>query len=508
MPEYDFIVVGTGSAGSTIAARLTEIPGVEVLALEAGQPEIPADVANPSLWYTLFGSSIDWAYLSVPQAALGGRTTFEPRGKALGGSSNLNLMIHIRGHRSDYDNWAYNGCPGWSYDECLPWFQKLEDQEDDSHSLAGRGGPLHVSNARLHDPSPTASAFLEACEERGYPMTDDFNGPEMIGAGWHHITVKDGVRQTTKVAYLDPAADRPNLTLSTGSQATRLLFEANRCVAVEYVKDGMGHTATARREVLVCSGAIESPKLLLLSGIGAPAQLAANGIPPRVALPGVGENFHNHVLTGVVSECRLPVPPPHQNLSEAALFWKSDPGWPAPDIQIAYVDAPFGFEIWREHPNSVSILPGVIRPMSRGWIRLDGPDPLAKPLVNPNYLAARADLDRLVTGIRMARELFATKAMSEWIDRELSPGPDLDSDADLEEFARASADSYHHQSGSCKMGMDEWAVVDPQLRVYGVEGLRVADASVMPTVPSGNCHTAVVMIAERLSDQLKKEHHL
>jgi choline dehydrogenase len=417
-------------------------------------------------------------------------------------------MIHIRGHPSDYDNWAYNGCPGWSYDECLPWFQKLEDQEDASHPLAGRGGPLHVSNAGLHDPSPTASAFLEACEERGYPTTDDFNGPEMVGAGWHHLTVKDGVRQTTKVAYLDPAAARPNLTLSTGSQATRLLFEGNRCVGVEYVKDGVRHTATARCEVLVCSGAIESPKLLMISGIGAPGHLAANGIPLRTALPGVGENFHNHVLTGVVSECRLPVPPPHQNLSEAALFWKSDPGWPAPDIQIAYVDAPFGFEIWREHPNSVSILPGVIRPMSRGWIRLDGPDPLAKPLVNPNYLAARADLDRLVTGIRMARELFATKAMADWIDRELSPGPEVESEADLEAFVRASADSYHHQSGSCKMGMDELAVVDRHLRVYGVEGLRVADASVMPTVPSGNCHTAVVMIAERLSDQLKKEHHL
>lgn len=504
--EFDFIVVGTGSAGATIASRLTERPAVEVLALEAGQSDLPPNVADPSMWYMLFGSEIDWGYQSVPQPGLGGRVTVEPRGKALGGSSNLNLMIHIRGHRSDYDNWAYNGCPGWSYDDCLPWFQKLEDQEDLSHPTAGRGGPIHVTNARLHDPTATAAAFLEACRERGYPATDDFNGPQMVGAGWHHLTVRDGARQSTKIAYLDPAAERPNLTVSPASQATQLLFDGARCVGVEYLSDGARRTATVRREVIVCAGAIESPKLLLLSGIGAPANLAAAGIEVRVPLPGVGENFHNHVLTGVVCECRLPVPPPHQNLSEAALFWKSDPGWPAPDLQLAYVDAPFGFDIWRTHPNSVSILPGVIRPMSRGWVRLASADPMAAPLVNPNYLAARADVDRLISGVRLARELFATTALSDWIAEELSPGPEVESDADLEAFVRSTADSYHHQVGSCRMGMDERAVVDPSLRVYGVEGLRVADASVMPAVPSGNCHTAVVMIAERLSDRLKKEH--
>ncbi len=301
--EFDFIVVGAGSAGAALAARLSENPDVGVLALEAGGPDIPPNVAVPYLWYTLLGSDVDWSYTTVPQPGLGGRTVFEPRGKIPGGSSNLYIMMHTRGHASDYDNWAYNGCPGWSYEECIPWFQRLEDQEDDTNPTAGKGGAIHVANAKLHDPNPTSQAFIEACLELGYPATEDFNGPQMEGAGWHHINVKDGKRHSTKVAYLDPAAGRPNLTLSTNSQATRLLFAGNRCTGVEYVRDGTTETATARHEVIVCSGAIESPKLLLLSGIGPAAHLEDVGIQVRLGLPGVGENYHNHVLTAVISEC-------------------------------------------------------------------------------------------------------------------------------------------------------------------------------------------------------------
>ena len=385
---------------------------------------------------------------------------------------------------------------------------KLEDQDDDTNPTAGKGGPIPVQNAKLHDPNPTSAAFIAACLELGYPGTDDFNGPQMEGAGWHHVNVKDGKRWSTKEGYLDPAMGRANLTLSTNSQATELVFKGTRCTGVKYHHDGRSHTAHARHEVIVCSGAIESPKLLLLSGIGPAAHLNEVGIPVRLGLPGVGENFHNHVLTGVVRECTQPVPPPHLNQSEAALFCKSDPGWVGPDLQIGMVTINFDIITGQNHPNAISILPGVVRPMSRGWVRLAGTDPLAKPQVNPNYLSAKSDLDRLVQGVKIARDIFATKAYEDWMGDELMPGPGVASEEDLRAFVISKADSYHHQVGSCKMGSDAMAVVDPDLAVYGIEGLRVADASVMPTVPSGNCHAGIVMIAERLAGKLKEKYQL
>jgi choline dehydrogenase len=315
MNEFDFIVVGVGSAGAVVANRLTENPHVRVLALEAGGSRVPPNVANPSAWATLLGSEIDWNYTSVPQPGLDGRVTREPRGKLPGGSSNLYIMMHIRGHQSDYDNWAYNGCPGWSYQDLLPYFQKLEDQEDNSSPWAGKGGPLHVANAKLHNPNPTSEAFISACMELGYNYTPDFNGTMMEGVGWHHVNIKDGKRQSTAVAYLNPILERPNLTVSTNSQVTRLLFDGDRCRGLEYQQNGELKTVYANCEVIVCSGAIESPKLLLLSGIGSGDRLKEFNIPVVADLPGVGENFHNHVLAGVIYETSQPVPPPQQNLS-------------------------------------------------------------------------------------------------------------------------------------------------------------------------------------------------
>jgi choline dehydrogenase len=302
--------------------------------------------------------------------------------------------------------------------------------------------------------------------------------------------------------------DRGNLTISTNSMATRLLFEGNRCVGVEYVQDGETKTAKATREVIVCGGAIESPKLLMLSGIGPADHLAEHGIDTLVDLPGVGQNFHNHVLTGVIRECKQPVPQGNLNLSESALFTKSDPGWVGPDLQIAFVHVPFDIIVGQGHPNSVTILPGVVRPMSRGWIKLASSDPMEKPLINPNYLGAQSDADRLVQAVKLSRDIFATEAFSEWVGDELLPGPDVKSDDDLYEFVRNRADSYHHQAGSCKMGSDQMAVVDPQLRVYGIEGLRVADASVYPFVPSGNCHSGILVIGEKCADMIKEAHGL
>lgn len=504
MQEFDFIIVGAGSAGAVLASRLSEDSGARVLLLEAGGDKVPEAVSNPAAWPTLLGSNIDWGYTSVPQPGLEGRATREPRGRLIGGSSNLYIMMHVRGHPSDFNRWAAQGCHGWSYQDVLPYFQRLEDQEDPSSPWAGKGGPLPVTSARLHEPNPTSQAFLEACQELGFPYTEDFNGPQMEGAGWHHLNVRDGKRYSVNQAYLLPALARPNLTLVTEAQATRLLFQGARCVGVEYQRQGRLESARAAAEVVVACGALESPKLLMLSGIGPPEQLHQLDIPVRVALQGVGENFHNHVLTGVIRECLQPVPAPRLNLSESALFWRSDTERQGPDLQLAFVHVPFDIIVGQGHPNSISILPGVVQPESRGWVRLASGNPLDRPLVNPNYLGTEADRERLVQGVELARELFATRAFAPWVGRELLPGPELSTHAQLRTFVRQRADSYHHQAGSCRMGMDSMAVVDPSLRVFGIEGLRVADASVMPTVPSGNCHAAIVMIAERCADLVRQ----
>lgn len=526
MEQYDYIVVGAGTAGSVLANRLTEDPDVRVLVLEAGGSVVPANVDVAPLWFTLLGSEIDWGYQTVPQQGLDGRRTYEPRGRLPGGSSNLYIMMHVRGHPSDFDNWAYQGAAGWSYQDLAPYFAKLEAQEDRTDERIGASGPQRVTYAGGPDAHPLSQVFLDACKELGFPQVADFNGAQMFGAGWHHIDVVAGKRQGALQAFLEPALPRQNLTLRTGARATRLVFERTRCVGVAYRQEAppvpTGETRTltgadpaapgehevrANCEVIVCLGAIESPKLLLLSGLGDPEALRALRIPVVAALPGVGANFHNHVLVGVIAETVDEVLPGKQNLSESALFTSSQPGMVAPDLQLAFVHVPIDIIVGQSHPNAITIIPGVVRPQSRGTVRLASADPSDPPLVDPAYLTDRSDVDRMVAGFRLSRELFATSAFRPHLKGELLPGDEVSTDADIERFLRSRADSYHHQVGSCRMGIDDRSVVDPQLRVHQVAGVRVVDASVMPAVPSGNCHTAVAAIAERAADLVKGDCH-
>lgn len=509
MDTYDYVIVGAGTAGCVVAARLSEDADVSVAVIEAGSREVPAqvreDIATPWHWALVQQSAVDWAYESVPQAHLGGRRIPEPRGRLPGGTSNLYIMMHIRGHRSDFDAWAYQGAPGWDFEDVLPYFRKSEDQEDETSPLAGHGGPLSVLAARLHQPNPTSQAFHDACIELGFAPTDDFNGPQMEGVGWHHLNIKDGKRHDMASAYLYPALQsRSNVTLIDAAQATRLTFQGRRCTGVELNRGGAPVRIGASREVVVCAGAIDSPKLLMLSGIGDGARLVACGIPVLQHCPGVGENFHNHVLVPVISVASQHIPDPHLAMSDAALFYKSDPGWPGPDIQMGFVHGD-PRQVTNPDRGSVMImLPGVVRPLSRGSLRLAGPDPMAAPLIDPNYLGCDADRVRLADAVRMARRINASRSLGAWVQTEVLPGPDF-TDERLDDFVCQFAESYHHQAGSCRMGLDALAVVDPQLRVHGIGSLRVADASVMPTVVSGNCHAAIVMIGEKVADMIKAD---
>jgi choline dehydrogenase len=490
---HDYVVVGGGSAGCVVARRLLD-GGATVALIEAGGPATNPAIHDPGRWPELSFSEVDWAHATEPQEACHGRRLYWPRGRVLGGSGALNGMVYIRGHRLDYDGWAYHGCPGWGWEDVLPVFMSLEDFDRGPDALHGAGGPLRIMTR--YEPHPLLAAMVAASVEAGVPFNEDHNGPTLDGVGYSQLTIRDGVRETAASAFLDPVADHPSLTLYAGTRALRLRFAGARCTGVE-LEDG---AVEASAEVVLCAGTIESPKLLLLSGIGPAADLAALAIECRVDLPGVGANLHDHLLAPVIFASPRAVPAVLPGLSHhhAHLFWRSRPGLAVPDTQPLCFHMPMYDREWMDGPqDAYTIQGGLIRTLSRGSIRLRSADPTAPPLMDPRALTASGDLDALTASVELAREIGPQPALAEWTADELYPGPQVRTREELRDYVRRVAVSYHHQVGTCRMGSDEDAVVDPELRVRGVDGLRVADASIMPFVTTGNTNALTLMIGAR-----------
>ncbi|WP_136717604.1 GMC family oxidoreductase [Halorientalis salina] len=511
---YDYVIIGAGSAGCVLANRLSE-DGASVLLLEAGEPDEQTEIQVPAAFSELFESEVDWNYYTEPQDGLDGRELYWPRGKTLGGCSSINAMIYIRGHPSDYDTWADLGNEGWGYEDVLPMFERSEHFEPGPAPEHGSDGPLNVTGPR--SPRPLAETFLDAAVETGLSRNDDFNDGDQEGVGYYHLTQKDGKRHSAADAFLKPVLDRPNLTAETGAQVTEVSIEDDRATGVVYEQDGDRSEVEADEEVVLTAGAVNSPQLLMLSGVGPAAHLQEHDIEVQADLPGVGRNLQDHLFAFVVYQSTdtdtlddadslwnlvkyllLKKGPLTSNVAETGGFVRTDPDLDAPDLQFHFAPSYF-MRHGLDNPDSghgFSIGSTQLRPESRGEITLRSADPFDDPVIDPNYLDADADLDVLVEGVKQAREIVGASAFDDVRGEEVWPGEDVQTDAEIEAHVRETAHTVYHPVGTCKMGDDEMAVVDDDLRVHGIDGLRVADASVMPTISSGNTNAPTYMIAE------------
>jgi len=518
---YDYVIVGAGSAGCVLADRLTEDPQTTVLLLEAGGPDDAQEIHIPVAFSKLFQSAVDWTYYTEEEPHLTNRKLYWPRGKMLGGSSSINAMIYIRGNRYDYDHWRELGNEGWSYADVLPYFKKAENQERGSSEYHGSGGPLNVMDRPYT--GPLSYAFIEAGVELGWPGNDDFNGATQEGFGKYQVTQKQGRRHSAAVGYLHPALGRPNLTLQTHALVSRILFEGIRAVGIAYLKDGVEQQARINKEVILAGGAINSPQVLLLSGVGPAAELRSLGINVVADVPGVGKNLQDHPFVSVCYASTQPVSlfgletaenmqeyidhqsgPFTSNVAESGAFVKTSPDLPEPNLQYHFAPVYYinhGFTAPDGH--GFTIGPTLVRPQSSGHLALHSTDPTQHPAIYANYLASEADMQVLIEGVKLARRLAQTKAFDPFRGQEMLPGPQVQSDEEIAAYVRNNAESLYHPVGTCKMGDDELAVVDNQLRVRGLEGLHVVDASIMPTVINGNTNAPTIMIAEKIADLLR-----
>ncbi len=515
--SYDYIVIGAGSAGCAVVSRLTEDANNKVLLLEAGGPDEEDGIHIPAAFPNLFKTPFDWAYETTEQPGLNGRKEFMPRGRVFGGTSSINAMIYQRGAPSDYDGWAEMGNEGWGYEDVLPYFKKAMNQERGESDTHATGGPINVAD--LRDPNPLSEAMVDAAKEQGYPLTSDFN-EDQVGFGLYQVTQKNGMRCSAAVGYLHPALGRENLTAIPQAQVTKLNFDGNRCASVTYIKDGETHTAEVSKEVIVSAGAINSPQLLMLSGIGPKEHLAAHGIETVMDLPGVGENLQDHCMAPVAYHVTQPITLAHaeseeqvaklteegkgmltSNIGEAGGFLKIDPDAAAPELQFHFgptwfIDHGFG----NPEGDGMTMLPGLVGTKSVGSIKLNSADPTDAPAIDPNFLGDERDLNVIVEGVKIARKIMNSIIFDEYRGDEYLPGPDVQSDEEIAEFARNYTQTIYHPVGTCKMGNDPMAVVNDRLQVHGVTGLRVADASIMPTIVNANTNNPSIMIGEKCAD--------
>jgi choline dehydrogenase len=534
MPQesYDFIVTGAGSAGAVVAARLSESGRYSVLLLEAGPPDnnpwihIPLGFAK-----TFIDPKVNWKFESAPQPSLGNRRLYLPRGKTLGGTSSINGMVYIRGNHADYDEWRQRGCTGWDWESVLPYFRKAQNQARGASEYHGAGGPLNVSDQPYK--FELSEAVLAACEQAGIPRNPDFNGAQQEGCGYYQTTTANRRRWSSAKAYLEPARNRRNLTIRTGAHATKVLFTDGRATAVAFNTPQGRQIATVRREIIVSGGTYGSPQLLLLSGIGPGDHLQDMGIPVVRDIPAVGANLHDHFNTYMSWRCTRPITlndlenswprkiaagiryglfrsgPMASNGIHAGLFTRSDPRLERPDLQInllewSTLERTKDRVIPHRFPG-FTLSPVHLKPDGRGTVRLASPDPLAPPLILFDFLRTDYDMQAIITGIRLARTIAGQQALRPYVAEEIAPGPSVTSDADMAAFIRQTGISNHHPSSTCAMGTGTNSVVDPRLRVHGVAGLRVADASIMPSVVAGNTNAPSIMIGEKAASMVLED---